>query len=89
MVAERPARESADELPLTGRTFVITGTLPTLSRNEAKAFVERHGGKVAGSVSGNTDYVVVGENPGSKLAKATELGIPVLDEAALRGLVEA
>ena len=89
MVAERPAREAVDELPLSGRTFVITGTLPTLSRNEAKAFVERHGGRVTGSVSGNTDYLVVGENPGSKLAQAVELGIPTLDETALRALAGA
>jgi DNA ligase (NAD+) len=87
MVAERPAAEPG-ALALAGLTFVITGTLPTLSRSEAKAFVVRHGGKVAGSVSRNTDYLVVGENPGSKLAKAAELGIQVVDEPALRALAK-
>jgi DNA ligase (NAD+) len=65
---------------------VVTGTLPTLSRDEAKALIEAHGGKVTGSVSSKTDYLVVGENAGSKLDKATQLGIPTLDEAALRAL---
>jgi DNA ligase (NAD+) len=88
MVAERPSGEPGADLPLTGLTFVITGTLPTLSRNEAKAFIERHGGKVTGSVSRKTDYLVVGENPGSKATKAADLRIPILDEPALRALAE-
>lgn len=73
-------------LPLAGLTFVVTGTLPTLSRDEAKRLIEAAGGKVTGSVSSKTDYLVVGENPGSKLEKAQQLGIRVLDEAALRNM---
>ncbi|HWZ29837.1 MAG TPA: NAD-dependent DNA ligase LigA [Bryobacteraceae bacterium] len=69
--------------PLVGLTFVLTGTLPTLTREEAKARIESAGGKVAGSVSKKTDYVVAGEEAGSKLDKARELGIKVIDEGAL------
>ena len=65
------------------QTFVITGTLPTLKRNEAKNIIEQAGGKVTGSVSSKTNYLVVGENPGSKLAKAEKLGISILTEAEL------
>ncbi|MBE7470590.1 MAG: DNA ligase (NAD(+)) LigA [Anaerolineae bacterium] len=72
-----------------GLTFVITGTLPTWSREEAKAFIEQHGGKVADSVSKKTDYVVVGEKAGSKLSKAQSLGIAILDEAGLKQLAES
>jgi DNA ligase (NAD+) len=68
-------------------TFVLTGTLPTLSREEAKALIEEAGGKVAGSVSKKTSYVVAGEDAGSKLAKAQELDITVLDEAGLQALL--
>lgn len=67
--------------PLTGQTVVITGTLPTLSRDEAGALVRKAGGKVAASVSQKTSFVVAGEAPGSKLAEATRLGVPVVDEA--------
>lgn len=70
--------------PLAGLTFVLTGTLPTLSRDEAKALIEAAGGKVSGSVSKKTSYVVAGEEAGSKLDKARELNIPILDEAALQ-----
>jgi DNA ligase (NAD+) len=72
---------------LAGLTIVLTGTLPTLSRDDAKALVEAHGGKAAGSVSKNTSYVVAGEDAGSKLARAESLGIPVLDEAGLQRLI--
>ncbi|MDM5177485.1 NAD-dependent DNA ligase LigA [Massilia sp. DJPM01] len=72
---------------MAGKTFVITGTLPTLSRDEAGALVEAAGGKVSGSVSKKTSYVVAGADAGSKLAKAQELGITLLDEAALLSLL--
>lgn len=72
---------------LTDLTFVLTGTLPNMTRSEAKALIETHGGRVTGSVSGKTDYLVAGENPGSKLSKAERLGIPVLDETDLLILV--
>ena len=73
--------------PLEGKTFVLTGTLGELTREDATAMIRRAGGKVAGSVSKSTDYVVAGESPGSKLAKAEELGTAVLDEKSLRKLV--
>jgi DNA ligase (NAD+) len=74
--------------PWVGKTFVLTGTLPTLTRDEATALIERLGGKVAGSVSKKTHYVVAGEDAGSKLEKAKTLGITVLDEVGLHTLVE-
>ncbi len=72
---------------LSGLTFVLTGTLPTLSRDDAKAMIEARGGKVAGSVSKKTDYVVAGADAGSKLARAEELGVAILDEARLRAML--
>ena len=77
----------ASALPLAGQTFVVTGTLAGFSREEIKDFIESRGGKVIGSVSKKTGYLVLGENPGSKLDKARELGVPVLDEVGLRQLV--
>lgn len=74
---------------LSGKTFVLTGTLPTLSRDAAAALIEAAGGKVSGSVSKKTAYVVAGEDAGSKLAKAQELGIAILDEGALQDLLAA
>ncbi|MCO5100297.1 MAG: NAD-dependent DNA ligase LigA [Burkholderiaceae bacterium] len=84
----RPANEAAthEDAPggaLAGRVFVVTGTLPTMSREDAHDWIRRHGGSVASSVSRKTDFVVAGEAAGSKLARARELGIPVLDEAGL------
>ena len=73
--------------PLTGKVFVITGTLPNMSRDEAKAAIEAAGGKVTDSVSKKTSYLVAGEAAGSKLAKAEQLGVPVLDEQALLALI--
>ena len=72
---------------LLGKTFVLTGTLPTLTREQAKALIEAQGGKVTGSVSKKTSYVVVGEEAGSKLARAQELQVPLLDEDALINLL--
>lgn len=71
-----------------GQTFVLTGTLPNLTRDEAAARIEALGGKVAGSVSKKTNYVIAGEKAGSKLDKASELGVPILDEAGLLELIE-
>jgi len=84
MTAERKVRS----VQLAGLTFVLTGTLPTLTRDEAKARIETAGGKTVGSVSKKTSYVVAGEEAGSKLDKALELKVPVIDEAGLLALLE-
>ncbi|MGW8228156.1 MAG: NAD-dependent DNA ligase LigA, partial [Gammaproteobacteria bacterium] len=78
----------AEQLPLHGKTFVLTGTLSQMTRDEAKAALQALGGKVSGSVSKKTDYVVVGENPGSKAEKAEALGVEMLDEAGLKKLLK-
>jgi len=75
-------------VPLAGKTFVITGTLPTLKRDEAKELIQKAGGKVTDSVSKKTDYLVAGEEAGSKLDKAIALGIPQLSEAQLLEMLE-
>jgi DNA ligase (NAD+) len=72
---------------LAGKTFVLTGSLPTLTRDDAKDRIEAAGGKVSGSVSKKTHYVVAGEEAGSKLDKAHELNVTVLDEAALLAML--
>ncbi len=79
--------QAAATLPLAGKTVVLTGTLPTLSRDEAKALLEAAGAKVAGSVSKKTHCVVAGAEAGSKLDKALALGVPVLDEDGLKALI--
>ena len=81
--AERRAEGGA----LDGKTFVLTGTLPELSREQATKLIRGAGGKVTGSVSRNTDYLVAGDSPGSKLAKAEEVGTQILDEDGLRRLL--
>jgi len=80
-------KKSANEQPLAGKTFVVTGTLETMGRNDAKAALQKLGAKVSGSVSKKTDYVVVGDNPGSKATKAAGLGITILDEKAFTELL--
>jgi DNA ligase (NAD+) len=80
-------RQRAAAGPLVGRTFVLTGTLPTLSREDAKALLEAAGATVTGSVSKKTDYVVAGADAGSKLTKAQALGIAILDEAGLQAML--
>jgi len=86
--SQEPRAVSTDEEPgLAGKTFVLTGTLPTLTRDDAKDKIQAAGGKVSGSVSKKTDYVVAGEKAGSKLAKAEKLGVVVLDEAGLEELL--
>jgi DNA ligase (NAD+) len=73
-----------DFQPLAGKTFVVTGTLPVFTREEVKTYIQSFGGKVTDSVSKNTDFLVAGENAGSKLDKARKLGVTILDEAGLR-----
>lgn len=79
--------QAIEALPLAGKTFVLTGTLAEMSREEAKALLEERGAKVSGSVSKKTDYVIVGENPGSKVTKAESLGVKILDESAFQNLL--
>lgn len=86
---EKDAGEARAAGPLAGKTLVLTGTLPTLTRDQAAALIEAAGGRVSGSVSKKTDYVVAGDEAGSKLEKARTLGVRVLDEAQLRSLLDS
>lgn len=86
--ADQKAHSAASGI-LKGKTFVLTGTLPNLDRQQARALIEAAGGKVSGSVSKKTDYVVAGEAAGSKLDKAQELGVEILDEASLQNLLRS
>ncbi|MCF8334894.1 MAG: NAD-dependent DNA ligase LigA [Bacteroidales bacterium] len=81
-------RETSESAPLEGATFVITGTLPTYSRKEAQNIIEENGGKVTSSVSSNTTYLLSGENPGSKLTKAKQLGVNILEEDEFKKLLQ-
>jgi DNA ligase (NAD+) len=83
-----PSERRATGGPLEGKTVVLTGTLPVLTREEAAALVKGAGGKVTNSVSKKTDYLIAGENPGTKLAKAEQVGTEILDEEALKELVQ-
>ena len=87
VAAERPPAAPDTSQLLEGTTFVITGTLPTLGRDEAKELIQQHGGKVTGSVSNKTDYLLCGEKAGSKLTKAQRLNVPVIDELALYSMI--
>ncbi|HNK63532.1 MAG TPA: NAD-dependent DNA ligase LigA, partial [Anaerolineales bacterium] len=78
--------EKKKEGAFTGLTFVVTGTLPNFSRDDAKEFIESNGGKVTDSVSKKTSYLVLGEAPGSKFEKAKSLGVKIIDEAELKKL---
>ncbi len=88
LAEEAPAQESAAK-PLDGLTFVITGTLPSMTRDEAASLIESHGGRVTGSVSGNTDYLLVGDKPGaSKTRQAEKQNVPTLEIDGLMALIE-
>lgn len=83
-----PAAVAGEDMPLAGKTFVLTGAMEGWTRGEAKGAIEALGGKVTASVSSRTDYLVAGDSPGSKLEKARSLGVKILDEAAFRHLLE-
>jgi DNA ligase (NAD+) len=85
--SEKVSAKKAAELPLAGKTFVLTGTLPSMTRDEATEKIEALGGHVTGSVSKKTDYVLAGAEPGSKFAKAKELGVKIIDEAEFRKML--
>ncbi|MDH5607629.1 MAG: helix-hairpin-helix domain-containing protein, partial [Anaerolineae bacterium] len=87
-VAKTVSPTDLEGLPLSGMTFVITGTLPGLSRTEAKEFIQSMGGKVVSSVSKNTTYLLAGESPGAKMEKARDLGVEIIDESGLRLLAQ-
>ena len=88
VVKALPNTELQIPSPLTGKTVVLTGTLPDLTREQAGELVKRAGGKVTGSVSSKTDYVVAGESAGSKLEKAERLGVTVLDSEGFARLLD-
>jgi len=85
--SEKVSAKKSTELPLSGKTFVLTGTLPSMTREEASEKIEALGGHVTGSVSKKTDYVLAGAEPGSKFDKAKELGVKIIDEAEFRKMV--
>ena len=82
-----PEMNSTETQPLDGKIFVITGTLPGMSREEAKALIEKYGGKTTSSVSQNTDYLLAGENAGSKLSKAKSIGTDIIDLTILKEMI--
>ena len=84
---DRDPSRIAEDGPLSGKTFVITGTLPSMTRDEAKALIQKEGGKVTGSVSSKTSFLLAGENAGSKLAKAQKLDVEVIDLDGLMRLL--
>ncbi len=86
-VSVKPFKRQIISSRISGKTFVLTGTLPTLSREEAEALIKKRGGKVSSAVSAQTDYLLVGEEPGSKLAKAETLGVTIIDEKQFRTLL--
>ena len=88
-VAEDAPEGQDGDLPLTGKTFVVTGTLPSLGRAEAESLIKSKGGKVSSSVSSKTSYLVLGENPGSKAVKAASLGVQIIDETELLTMARA
>ncbi len=81
--------DQTDQLPLDGKSFVLTGTLASYTRNELKERLQLLGGRVTGSVSAKTDFLVFGENPGSKYDKASELGITLLSESEILAMIQA
>jgi DNA ligase (NAD+) len=87
MASQQPEPLAAAAGPFSGRTFVLTGTLSTMTREEAEAAIGRLGGKVSGSVSRKTSYLVVGADAGSKLEKARSLGVPMLTEEEFKALI--
>ena len=89
MKMEATPQQPSESGVLTGKTFVLTGTLPSWTREEARKEIEKAGGKVTGSVSGNTDFLVAGEEAGGKRQRAQELGVKIIDEAGLRELLKA